>query len=138
MGRDVVPSTGSRRATWWTTPDTQGNAIANNFTSISPQSTMTVPATASGFTARGCNYFWSTSFPTGRVRKRVSPWVSPSTSRMATESLVGRSRPRARKRVLLERPAPQRTALHPDADQGGAAAGKTKRHMLAEDLGLPN
>ncbi|WP_143588209.1 hypothetical protein [Tersicoccus phoenicis] len=43
---------------YWEVSDAQGNIVANNFISVAPKFRITIPATASGFTARNCSFVW--------------------------------------------------------------------------------
>ena len=43
---------------YWEISDAQGNIIDNNFITLAPQFTVTIPADAVGFTASGCGFHW--------------------------------------------------------------------------------
>jgi hypothetical protein len=63
VGKDIQPgiwqSQGEKvEDCYWETSDAQGRIIANNFVSVSPQFTITVPPTAAGFTVKGCGFRW--------------------------------------------------------------------------------
>jgi hypothetical protein len=63
VGKDIQPGTWQSQGDkvencYWETSDAQGNIIANNFISISPQFTITIPASAAGFTVQGCGFRW--------------------------------------------------------------------------------
>lgn len=63
VGKDVQPGTWQSQGDsvedcYWETSDARGNIIANNFVSVSPQFTITIPATAAGFTVKGCGFRW--------------------------------------------------------------------------------
>lgn len=63
MGKDLVPGTyqsvgQSVSECYWEISDAQGKILANNFISVAPKLTISIPATASGFTARGCGFVW--------------------------------------------------------------------------------
>lgn len=63
VGKEAQPGTWQSQGEkvedcYWEVSDAQGNIMANNFVSISPQFTITVPASASGFTVEGCGFRW--------------------------------------------------------------------------------
>ncbi len=63
IGKDIQPGTWQSQGEkvedcYWETSDAEGNIIANNFISVAPKFTITVPATASGFTVNGCKFRW--------------------------------------------------------------------------------
>ncbi|WP_324644868.1 hypothetical protein [Pseudarthrobacter sp. LT1] len=63
VGKDVVPGTWQSQGEkvencYWEISDTQGNIMANNFISVAPQFTITIPASAAGFTVEGCGFRW--------------------------------------------------------------------------------
>jgi hypothetical protein len=63
VGKEVQPGTWQSQGDkvedcYWEISDAKGNIIANNFISVSPQFTITIPATASSFTVKGCGFRW--------------------------------------------------------------------------------
>lgn len=63
VGPDIQPGTwqsvGAKvEDCYWETSDASGNIIDNNFISIAPQFTITIPSDASGFTNSGCEFEW--------------------------------------------------------------------------------
>lgn len=63
VGKDVKPGTWQSQGAkvedcYWEVSDAQGNIIQNNFISVAPQFTITVPATAAGFTVSRCSFRW--------------------------------------------------------------------------------
>ncbi len=63
VGKDVQPGTWQSQGDkvencYWETSDAQGRIIANNFISVAPQFTITIPPTAAGFTVNGCGFRW--------------------------------------------------------------------------------
>ena len=63
IGVDIVAGTwqseGERvEECYWEVSDAQGNIIDNNFISVAPQFTITVPAGAAGLTISGCAFRW--------------------------------------------------------------------------------
>ncbi|MBG0738960.1 hypothetical protein IV500_05925 [Paeniglutamicibacter antarcticus] len=63
VGKDIQPGTWQSQGDkvencYWEISDAQGNIIANNLISVAPQFTITIPATASGFTVNGCGFRW--------------------------------------------------------------------------------
>ena len=63
VGSEVQPGTwqsvGDRvTSCYWEISDSQGNIIDNNFISVAPQFTITIPSDAAGFTNRGCAFEW--------------------------------------------------------------------------------
>ncbi|MGO4382635.1 hypothetical protein [Specibacter sp. RAF43] len=43
---------------YWEISDAEGNIIENNFITLAPQFSITIPADAVGFTATGCEFHW--------------------------------------------------------------------------------
>ncbi|KRE65425.1 MULTISPECIES: hypothetical protein [Micrococcaceae] len=63
VGKDVVPGSWQSQGEkvencYWEISDGQGNIMANNFISVAPQFTITIPANAAGFTVEGCGFRW--------------------------------------------------------------------------------
>jgi hypothetical protein len=63
VGKDVVPGTWQSQGDkvencYWEISDAQGNILANNFISVAPQFTIIIPASAAGFTVKGCGFRW--------------------------------------------------------------------------------
>jgi hypothetical protein len=63
VGKDVVPGTWQSQGDkvencYWELSDAQGNILANNFISVAPQFTIVIPASAAGFTVKGCGFRW--------------------------------------------------------------------------------
>lgn len=63
IGKDVVPGTWRSQGEkvtdcYWEVSDASGNIIDNNSINVAPQFTITVPASASGLTIRGCSFRW--------------------------------------------------------------------------------
>ena len=63
VGKEVQPGTWQSQGDkvedcYWEISDAKGEIIANNFISVSPQSTLTIPASAAGFTVKGCGFRW--------------------------------------------------------------------------------
>lgn len=63
VGKTAMPGTWQSQGEkvedcYWEISDAQGNILSNNFINIAPQFTIYVPATAAGFTVRGCGFRW--------------------------------------------------------------------------------
>ena len=63
VGAEIQPGTWQSQGDrvedcYWEVSDAQGEIIDNNFISVAPQFTITVPATAAGFTVSGCAFRW--------------------------------------------------------------------------------
>jgi hypothetical protein len=63
VGKEVKPGTWQSQGEkvedcYWEISDAQGNILENNFISVAPQFNIYIPATASGFTVRGCGFRW--------------------------------------------------------------------------------